>query len=63
MTIEIFLTIWFMAAIIISLADAFYRIITEKDLERSWEHDAITSLLSAIIYGILLIWMYLSWWM
>jgi len=62
MRVEIFLTIWFVLAMTLNLANAFYRIITEKDPEKSWKEDAITSLLSAIIQGAFLVWMYLSWW-
>ena len=63
MRVEVFLTIWFILVMAVNLANAFYRIITEKDPETSWKHDAITSLLSAVIHGTLLVWIFISWWM
>ena len=63
MRVEVFLTIWLILVMAVNLANAFYRIITEKDPEKSWKEDAITSLLSAIIHATLLVWMFLSWWM
>jgi len=62
MSIEVVLTIWFILVITVNLANVFYRIITERNPETSWKHDAIVSLMAAIIYSILLVWMYLSWW-
>jgi len=61
-SIEVFLTVCFALAMTINLVNVFYRIITEKDPEKSWKEDAILSLLAAIVQGAILTWMYLSWW-
>jgi len=60
---------WFIAIIkgllvvgmIVILGDFFYRMITERDIERSWKAQAILDIIDFIIYLILFIGLQMGW--
>lgn len=61
--LEIFLTGWFIAGVSLNVTNTLFRIVTERDLRKSWKEEAVTSLLAAIIQGAVLVWMLLTWWL
>jgi len=45
----------------VSLGDFFYRMITERDIERSWKAQAVYDIIEFIIYLTLLIGLQMGW--